>query len=54
MYAAPAYIEIDFCQVQILHKSLQINKNSRLIYAAPAYIEIQNSPSDPGANPSAV
>jgi hypothetical protein len=43
MYAAPAYIEIDFCQFQILHKWLQINKNSRSICAAAAYIESQNS-----------
>jgi len=51
MYAAAAYIEINSCQVQILHKSLQINTNSRSIYAAPAYIEIQNSPGTPGAAP---
>jgi hypothetical protein len=44
IYAGPAYIELDFCQVKILHKALQINKNTRLIYAAAAYIETQNSP----------
>lgn len=27
MYAAAAYIELDYCQVQIFHKLLQINQN---------------------------
>ena len=40
---------MDFYQVQILHKSLQINENTRLIYAGAAYIEIENSPDTLGA-----
>jgi hypothetical protein len=30
--------------LKTLHKALQINANTRLIYAAAAYIETQNSP----------
>lgn len=36
IYAAAAYIEIDFYQVQTIHKSLQLNNNTGLIYPGPA------------------